>query len=99
MVTPEDHLRYEADLLLAAHHRVWIIVKDDRGEPWIAHRVASHHDHYGVACEVTDCGIHYPLGHKKIAYWYVPVGELPLAVATMNHCGLDPIDLTGDADG
>lgn len=67
---------------------LWAVQTNLNGDFTRACLIISQHDHGGVKCAVTACGLHYLLEYKRTHWWLIPAGEVPLAEAKLIHCGL-----------
>lgn len=75
---------------------LWALEADQDGCPVKAHRITRVEPSLpGVPPDEarwTACGLRLTL-KDRYGYWWVPRGELPLGLASANHCGIRSTEL------
>lgn len=75
---------------------LWVMELDENGHPVKAHRITEVEQPLpGMPDEdirITACGLRFTK-HKRVGWWHVPKGELPLGLASANHCGVRSTEL------
>lgn len=71
---------------------LWALDLDDNGSPVRAHRIVGVSRLPGEPPEtevrITACGLRLDITSHPDGWWLVDPGELPLAQADANHCGV-----------
>lgn len=70
---------------------LWALDLDDNGNPVRSHRIVRREQGLawpGQEIRVTACGLRFDADNHPDGWWLVDPGELPLAQADANHCGV-----------